>query len=118
MHIFIYSPFTYTSTSHTTVLYPSVFPSEAHPGTQGCLGSLSPLKVALKRSVNWEHLGQSIQTETELPDYPSWCESREIWKSGIEREGKEKEEKNVHRAAQDVITSHILGHSSLIKIAE
>jgi len=55
---------------------------------------------------------------SELPDYRSWCESREIWKNRIERREKEKERKDIHRAVQDAVIGHILEHSSLIKIAE
>lgn len=54
---------------------------------------------------------------SELPDYQSWCESRETGKSRTEREEKDKE-KDIHRVVQDVVTDHILGHSDLIKIGE
>lgn len=118
-HIYLLTLHIYTYQAYSTVTFRVFFSTEPHPGTQDCLRSLQPLKVALERSTNWEYLWQSIQLETsELLDYQSWCESREIWKSGVEREGKEKEGKDIHKAVQDVVTGHILGHSNLIKIAE
>lgn len=60
-----------------------------------------------ERSMKQEYLGQSSQPGTELPDYYSWCKTKEIWKSRIERRKEEYSQSSIRCGHRPYIRTQI-----------